>query len=77
MRRETFVPELCAILKAGRIEKKEADITSAELDIEATHLSDGLFSDDFLHAMLEMGWFWCLKGDDEKFMDNGCVDSGD
>ena len=77
MRCETFVPELCAILKAVRIEKKEADITSAELDIDATHLSDSLFSDNFLHAMLEMGWIWCLKGDDEEFVDNGCVDSGD
>jgi hypothetical protein len=59
------------------IEKKESNITSPKLNIDAAHCRLSGITEDFLDSKLEIGGFRSFKGDDKKLVKNRTVNSRD
>jgi hypothetical protein len=70
---ETLIPEFDAILIAVGIQEKEADVSTAKLDIESGH--GRLVPKNLLDAELEILGLWCLKRDREELVDDGGMDT--
>jgi len=63
-------------LEAGWIQKEEANIAAAELDVHTRHCLASFGPEDLLNTELEIMCLGCLKGDYEELVDDGGVDSG-
>jgi len=63
-------------LEAGWIQKEEANIAAAELDIHTGHCLASLCPENLLDTELEILGLGCLKRDYKKLVNDGGVDSG-
>ena len=71
MRCEDICPDSGTVLKSLRVQNEEADIPTAELDIQPRN--SGLVRagiQDEIHAMIEIGGLRGLKWDDEEFVED-------
>ena len=70
---ETLIPEFHAILVAVGVQEKEANVSTAKLDVEPGH--GRLVPQNLLDAELEILGLWCLKRNGEELVDNGGMDT--
>jgi len=74
---EALRPELGTVLVAPRVQEKEANVTAAELDVEARNRAGTGFANDLLDSVLKVARFRRLKRDSEELMDYGGVNARD
>lgn len=73
---EAFVPELRAVLETIGVEEKEPDISTTKLDVKTAESCCSRGADDLLNTELEILEFGGFKGDCEKLMHNGGMNTG-
>ena len=68
---KALIPEFGAILVAVRVEQKETNVATTELDVQAGHGRPPFLPNNLLDAKLEILRLRSFKGDGEELVNNG------